>query len=312
MENVVIIWSGPAWRTAAIYTGRAQLQPLMFEWFMAWGLPAGWQLTTTTDVENFPGFPTGISGFELVQKMREQAINCGARIQTKTVDKVDLSSQPFKVFVWNDVIETKTIIITTGATAKKLWIPWEAKYRWKWVSCCAVCDWWLPVYRDKHIVVIWWWDVAMEDAMYLTNFASKVTILVRRDVLRCSKVMHERVLNESKIEIKYHTEALEVLWDENITWLKIINNQTNEESILECGWLFYAIWHTPNVEFLDGQLELLESWHIKTKPWTTETSVPWVFAAGDVQDPVYRQAITSAWTGCMAGLQAERYINMNN
>jgi len=309
MENVVIIWSGPAWRTAAIYTGRALLNPLMFEWFMAWGLPAGWQLTTTTDIENFPWFPDWIWGFELVNRMRQQAIKFGARIETKTVDKVDLSSKPFKVFVWDQVIETKSIIVTTWATPKRLGIPGEVRFWKRGISCCAVCDWGLPIFRDKHIVVIWWWNVAMEDALYMTNFASKVTILVRRDVLRCSKVMHERVLQEPKIEIMYNTEAKKVLWEDSMTWLEIINNKTNETSTLECQWLFYAIWHTPNTEFLQWQLELLESGHIKTKPGSTETSVPWVFAAWDVQDPEFRQAITSAWTGAMAWLQAEKYVN---
>lgn len=308
MENVVIIWSWPAWRTAAIYTGRAMLNPLMFEWFMAWWLPAWWQLTTTTDVENFPWFPESIWWFELVQKMRDQSIKYWARIETKTVDKVDLSSNPFKVFVWDNVIETKSIIISTWATAKKLWIPWESKFWMKWVSCCAVCDWWLPMFRDKHIVVVWWWDVAMEDALYLTHFASKVTILVRRDVLRCSKIVHERVLQESKIEIKYNTQAIEILWDDKMTWIKILNNKSNEESILDCWWLFYAIGHTPNTEFLQWQLELLDSGHIKTKPGTTETSIPWVFAAWDVQDPIYRQAIVSAGTWAMAWIQVERFL----
>lgn len=312
MENVVIIWSWPAGRTAAIYTGRALLNPLMFEWFMAWWLPAGWQLTTTTSIENFPWFPDGVWWFELVQKMRDQAIKCWARIETKTVDRVDLSSHPFKVFVWDQEIETKSIIITTWATPKRLWILGEARYRKRWISCCAVCDGWLPMFRDKHLVVIWWWNVAMEDALYLTAFASKVTILVRKWewMLRCSKVMEERVKQEPKIEIMYHTEAKKVLWDDtHMTWLEIINNETNEESTLDCEWLFYAIWHTPNTEFLWWQLELLESGHIKTKPWTMETSVPGVFAAWDVQDPVYRQAITSAGTWAMAWLQAEKYVN---
>lgn len=310
MENVVIIWSGPAGRTAAIYTARALLNPLMFEWFMAWWLPAWWQLTTTTDIENFPGFPDWIWWFELVDRMRKQALKFGARIETKTVDKVDLSCRPFKVFVWDQIIETKSIIVTTWATPKRLWILWEVKFWKRWISCCAVCDWWLPMFRDKHLVVIWWWNVAMEDALYLTNFASKVTILVRKWewMLRCSKVIHERVLQEPKIEIMYHTEAKKILWEDSMIWLQIVNNETNEESVLECQWLFYAIWHTPNTAFLNWQLELLESWHIKTNPATMETSVPWVFAAWDVQDPVFRQAITSAGTWAMAWLQVEKYI----
>lgn len=311
MENVVIIWSGPAGHTASIYTAKALLKPLMFEWFMAWGIAAGWQLTTTTTIENFPWFPEGIDGFHLMNQMRQQSINSWTRIETKTVDKVDLSSSPFKVYVGNDVIEAKSLIVATWATAKRMWLLWEAQYRNKWVSACAICDGWLPMFRDQHIAVIGGWDAAMEEAIHLTHFASKVSVLVRRDELRASKVMQERAKANPKIEILWNTEATQIVWEEhgNMTWLKIKNNKTNEESLLEVKWLFYAIGHKPNTDFLDGQLELDESGYIITKPWTTQTSVPWVFAAWDVQDRKYRQAITSAGTGCMAALEAENYLN---
>ena len=310
MENIIIIWSGPAGHTASIYTAKAMLKPLMFEWFMAGGIAAGGQLTTTTTIENFPWFPTGVDGFQLMSDMRQQSINSGTRIETKTVDKVDLSSQPFKVIVWNDVIEAKSLIIATWATAKRMWLLGEAQYRGRWVSACAICDGALPMYRDQHIVVIWGWDAAIEEAVHLTHFASKVSLIVRRDEFRASKAMQDKAFANDKIEILRNTEATKIVWEDhgNMTWLEVFNNKTDEKSLLEAKWLFYAIWHKPNTDFLDGQLELDETWYIITKPWTTETSVEWVFAAGDVQDPKYRQAITSAGTGCMAALEAEKFI----
>lgn len=311
MEKVIIIWSWPAGHTAAIYTAKAMLDPLMFEWFMAGWIAAWWQLTTTTTIENFPGFPKGIDWATLMHQMREQSINSGARIETKTVDKVDLSWKTFKIFSWNEEVETKSLIIATWATAKRMWLLWEAKFRNRWVSACAICDGWLPIFRDQHIIVVWWWDAAMEEAIHLTHFASKVTVLVRKDKLRASKAMQEKAKSNSKIEFMRNTEAKEILWDTVMTWLKIFNNKTNEEFVLQAKWLFYAIWHKPNTEFLDWQLELDESWYIITKAGSTQTSVPWVFAAWDVQDKKYRQAITSAWTGCMAALEAEKHL-LNN
>jgi thioredoxin reductase (NADPH) len=310
MEKIVIIWSWPAWHTAAIYTAKAMLNPLMFEWFMAWWIAAGWQLTTTTTIENFPWFPDGIDWFHLMQNMRQQSINSWTRIETKTVDKLDLSSSPFKVYIWTETIEANALIIATGATAKRMWLLWEASFWWRWVSACAICDWWLPMYRDQHILVIWGGDAAMEEALHLTNFASKVSIVVRRDELRASKVMQKRVLNSPKIEILRNIEPKEIVWENggNMTWLKVFNNKTNEEFMVEAKGMFYAIGHKPNTNFLDGQLDLDESWYIVTKPWTTQTSVPWVFAAWDVQDKKYRQAITSAGSGCMAALEAEKYL----
>lgn len=307
-QNVVIIWWWPAWHTAAIYTARAWLNPIMYEWFMAWWMPPGGQLTTTTTVENFPWFPDGIWGLELMTQMKQQSEKQWAKILMKTIDKVDFSSQPFHLYAWDEEVLAKTVIIATWATAKRLRIPWENQFRQRGISACAVCDGGLPIYRNQRIVVIWWWDVACEEAMYLTNFASEVIMLVRRDVLRASKAMQEKVLKNEKITIMWHTEAVSCHWDKNLEWLTVVNNQTKEESEIECRGLFYAIGHQPNTEFLNGQLDMDETGYIITHDWV-KTSVPGVFAAWDVQDKVYRQAITSAWTWCMAALEAERFIN---
>ena len=308
IQNVVIIWWWPAWHTAAIYTARAWLNPIMYEWFMAWWMPPGGQLTTTTTVENFPWFPSWIWWLELMTQMKQQSENQWAKVEMKTIDKVDFSSQPFKLYSWDEEILAKTVIIATWATAKRLRIPWENQFRQRGISACAVCDGGLPIYRNQRIVVIWWWDVACEEAIYLTNFASEVIMLVRRDVLRASKAMQEKVFKNEKITIMRHTEAVSCHWDKNLESIKVVNNQTKEESEIECRWLFYAIWHQPNTEFLKWQLDTDETGYIITHEWV-KTSVPWVFAAWDVQDKVYRQAITSAWTGCMAALGAERYLS---
>ena len=308
VQNVVIIWWWPAWHTAAIYTARAWLNPIMYEWFMAWWMPPGGQLTTTTTVENFPWFPDWIWWLELMTQMKQQSEKQWAKVLMKTIDKVNFSSQPFHLYAWDEEILTKTVIIATWATAKRLRIPWENQFRQRGISACAVCDGGLPIYRNQRIVVIGWWDVACEEAMYLTNFASEVIMLVRRNVLRASKAMQEKVFKNEKIKIMWYTEAVSCHWDKNLESIKVVNNQTKEESEIECRGLFYAIWHQPNTEFLNGQLDMDETGYIITHDWV-KTSVPWIFAAGDVQDKVYRQAITSAWTGCMAALEAERFIN---
>ena len=336
MENVVIIGSGPAGHTAAIYAARANLNPLMFEWFMAGGVAAGGQLTTTSKVENFPGFPQGIDGMELMNNMRQQSIAMGTRIESKTIDKVDFSKQPLKIFSGNEVIETTSVIIATGAIAKRLGITWETTYRQKGISACAVCDGGLPIFRNKPVVVIGWWDVAMEEAQHMSHFASKVIILVRTDKLRASEIMQTRAKTNEKIEFMRHTEALEAQGNgDMLTGLKAINNQTKKETIIECSWLFYAIGHTPNTKFLWWQINIDNdgyiitygklcddtiSWRTILSPqqeikfkdgkqrYQTCTSVSWVFAAGDVADKKYRQAITSAGTGCMAALEAQKYL----
>lgn len=309
LENVIIIGSGPAGHTAAIYTGRALLNPLMFEGEYAGGVAAGGQLTTTTDVENFPGFPKGIMGPELMLNMRDQALHCGARIETKTVDHIDVSSSPFKVTVGDTTYTTKTIIIATGATAKRLHIKGEDTFWQKGISACAVCDGALPIFRNAPLIVIGGGDSACEEASFLTKYASKVYMLVRKDTLRASKVMQERVKSNEKIEILWHSEALEALGDTSLKQVRVINHETNLESVLDVRGLFYAIGHKPNTDFLGTQLSLDESGYILTKPGTTETNVPGVFAAGDVQDKKYRQAITAAGSGCMAALEAEKYLH---
>lgn len=318
-QNVVIIWSGPAGHTAAIYAARAMLEPLMFEGFLAWGIAAWGQLTTTTEVENYPGFPEGIQGPELMQRMREQSLHSWCRIETKTVDRVDLAVWPYKVVVGGETIETKSIIIATGAVAKRMYLIGEDVYRQRGVSACAVCDGGLPLFRNKPLVVIGGGDSACEEANYLSKFGSKVYMLVRRGELRASKVMQERVKNNPKIEVLWHTEGVEISGDGKVmTALRVINNQTQEERLLEVNGLFYAIGHKPNTEFLEGQVRTDEVGYIQVKPWTTQVYrpsdtwidevIPGVFAAGDVADKKYRQAITSAWTWCMAALEAEHWL----
>lgn len=313
-HNLIIIWSWPAWHTAAIYAARANLQPLMFEGLLAWGVAAGWQLTTTTTVENFPGFPHGIMWPELMDNMRQQSLNNGVEIKTQTVDSVDLSIKPFKVTArWQDYF-AHSLIIATGATAKKLDKPWVTEYWMRGISGCAVCDGALPIFRNKTLIVIWGWDVAMEEATHLSHFWSKVIIILRRTKadLRASKAMQERVFANEKIEFMENSELHEVVWNGDLmSGVKIINNLTWEITDVSAGWLFFAIGHTPNTGFLGGQIEVDESGYIITQKWNTSTSVSWVFAAWDVQDKVYRQAITSAWTWCMAALEAEKRLQEN-
>lgn len=308
MEKVVIIGSGPAGHTAAIYAGRAQLTPLMFEGEFAAGVAAGGQLTTTTEVENFPGFPEGISGPELMVRMREQSEKSGTRIETRTVDRVDLSQNPFKVYLGEDSIEAQTIIIATGATAKRMQVPGEDKLWQRGISACAVCDGGLPIFRQKHVVVVGGGDSAAEEATYLTKFASKVTMLVRKDHLRASKAMQQRVLNNEKITVMWNTVLVEALGNQVLTHLKVQHVLTKEETTLEASGLFYAIGHVPNTAFLENQIDLDEVGYIRTVPGSTKTSVEGVFACGDVQDKHYRQAISAAGSGCMAALDAEKYL----
>ena len=244
-----------------------------------------------------------------MDKMREQSIHCGTRIKTETVDKVDLSSRPYKVFVGDQVVETKSIIIATGATAKRMNLPGEERLWQRGISACAVCDGALPIFRNKVLVVVGGGDSAVEEATYLTKFAGKVIMLVRRDVLRASKVMQDRAKNNPKIEIRFNTAPIEVLGEKFLTGVKVESTVDRQQSVIEAGGLFYAIGHVPNTSFLEGQLELDDTGYIKTKPGTTYTSKEGVFAAGDVQDKIYRQAITSAGTGCMAALEAERFLS---
>ena len=276
---------------------------------MAGGVAAGGQLTTTTEVENYPGFPEGIMGPELMDQMRKQSVRLGTRIKTETVDSIDMSQRPFVVRSGSSEYRAESVIIATGATAKRLGLPGEEDYWQRGMSACAVCDGALPIFRDKPLVVIGGGDSACEEASYLAKFGSSVTMLVRRDELRASKAMQKRVFDNEKISIMWNTNATEVLGDGKLlTQVKVRNNKSGEEQVLDAGGLFYAIGHTPNTAFLNGQVETDETGYIITHGKSTATNVPGVFAAGDVQDRTYRQAVTAAGSGCMAALEAEKFL----
>jgi thioredoxin reductase (NADPH) len=308
-EKVVIIGSGPAAHTAAIYAGRADLKPLVFEGFMAGGVAAGGQLTTTTEIENFPGFPEGIGGPELMARMREQSINCGAVIRTETIASVDFSSRPFKVTPeGGQPIAAESVIIATGATAKRLGIKGEDTYWQKGMSACAVCDGALPMFRDKPLVVVGGGDTAMEEASHLTKFGSKVYIVHRRDEFRASEAMQKRIFENAKVEVIWDSVVSEAKGGDFLESVTIQNVKTGEEKDIEVNGLFYAIGHKPNTDFLGGQVETDAAGYIVTKANVMATSVDGVFAAGDVQDPHYRQAIAAAGSGCQAALEAQHFI----
>jgi thioredoxin reductase (NADPH) len=307
IENVVIIGSGPAGHTAAIYAARANMNPLMFEGFMAGGVAAGGQLTTTTEIENFPGF-VSIGGPELMVKMREQAIHCGTRIRTETVTKVDFSKRPFKIWAEDDLVEARTIIIATGATAKRMFVPGEEALWQRGISACAVCDGALPLFRNQPLVVVGGGDTAVEEATHLTKFGSKVYLVHRRDSLRASKAMQQRAFNNAKIEMVWDTLLVDAEGTDSLERVKLQNVKSGKEHFLDAKGLFYAIGHTPNTAFLECQVKTDEMGYIVTEPGSTRTSVRGVFAAGDVQDKRYRQAVTSAGTGCMAALDAEHFL----
>jgi thioredoxin reductase (NADPH) len=313
-HQVTIIGSGPAAHTAAIYLARAEIKPTMYEGMLANGIAAGGQLTTTTEIENFPGFPEGINGSTLMDQMREQSSRFGTEIITETISKVDLSSRPFKLWTeWNEDSEpvtTDAIILATGASAKRMHLPGEETYWQQGISACAVCDGAVPIFRNKPLAVIGGGDSACEEAVFLTKYASKVYLLVRRDQLRASTIMQKRVFNNEKLEVLWNTEAKEACGDGKLLQsLTIFNNKTNETSSLPVNGLFYAIGHTPATQIVANQVKTDDQGYVLTTPGSTETSVPGVFAAGDVQDKKYRQAITSAGTGCMAALDAEKFIS---
>jgi thioredoxin reductase (NADPH) len=314
IHKVLIIGSGPAGLTAAIYAARANLKPLCVEGFNAGGLIPGGQLMFTTDVENFPGFPKGITGQELMAAFREQAERQGTEFITADVQKVDFSERPFKVWVGEDenVLHlAHTVIIATGARANYLGLPNEQLLKNKGVSACAVCDG--ALFRNKHVAVVGGGDTAMEEASYLAGLCASVTLLHRRDEFRASKVMQERVLNHDKITVlKSHvvSDVLGVEQDQ-VTGLRVKDLKSGSERTLEVSALFVAIGHTPMTDLFKGQLELHPNGYLKVKPGSTVTSVPGVFAAGDVADWTYRQAVTAAGTGCMAALDAERWLAEN-
>ena len=310
LENVVIIGSGPAAHTAAIYAARAEMKPVLFEGFMAGGVAAGGQLTTTTEVENFPGFPEGITGGELTALFRAQSLRFGTRIHTETVTRVDLSGHPFDFATDEREGEAKSLIIASGATARRLDIPgagddelWQ-----KGISACAVCDGALPIYRDQPLVVVGGGDSAMEEAMFLTKYGSRVYIVHRRHELRASKIMQQRAMSNDKIEFLWSHEVERAVGTDALTGVVVTNRQTGTQRTIEAAGLFFAIGHTPNTSFLGGQLEVDEAGYIITKPDSTATNVPGVFAAGDVQDRKWRQAVTAAGTGCMAALESEHFL----
>lgn len=312
-NKVTIIGSGPAAHTAAIYLARAEIKPVLYEGMMANGIAPGGQLTTTTEIENFPGFPEGLMGSELMDRMKAQSLKFGTEIITETVSKVDFSSKPFKLWTeFNEDAEpitTDAVVIATGASAKRLHLPGEDTYWQQGISACAVCDGAVPIFRNKPLAVIGGGDSACEEALFLTKYGSKVYMIVRKDYLRASKVMQKRVQNNPKMEVVYNTVTLEAKGDGKfLNAISVKNVKTDEVSDLPVNGLFYAIGHTPATSVFKDQLDTDEVGYIKTVPGSTATSVPGVFAAGDVQDKKYRQAITSAGTGCMAGLDAEHYI----
>ncbi|KAK7689924.1 thioredoxin-disulfide reductase [Cerrena zonata] len=312
-SKVVIIGSGPAGHTAAIYLARANLSPVLFEGFMANGFAAGGQLTTTTEIENFPGFPSGILGPELMDRFRAQSLRFGTKIITETVSKLDLSARPFRY--WREYQEDQepetadAVIIATGASAKRLGLQGEETYWQSGISACAVCDGAVPIFRNKPLAVIGGGDSAAEEATYLTKYGSHVYVLVRRGELRASKIMQKRLTNNPKITVLWHTVAVECRGNGDLLdRLLIRNTLSGEEKELQVNGLFYAIGHEPATALVRGQLQTDGDGYIVTVPGTTQTSVKGVFAAGDVQDKKYRQAITSAGSGCMAALEAERLI----
>ena len=311
-ENVVIIGSGPAGWTAALYAARANLEPVVFEGEPAGTMLPGGQLMITTEVENYPGFPAGVTGPELMEKMREQALRFGVRAEMENIVDVDFGVYPFRLKPnYGEEIEAMSVIVATGANAKWMGLPNEERLALSGggVSACAVCDAALPVYRDRTLAVIGGGDTAMEEALYTTKFAKEVLIIHRRDEFRASQIMAERVLSHPKIRVLWNRKVVDVLGQDAIEGLRLEDTVTGEISDIEVGGMFVAIGHQPNTAFLRGQLELTPAGYVRLPhAWRTATSVDGVFAAGDVMDDYYRQAVTAAGTGCMAALEAERWL----
>lgn len=300
--HCLIIGSGPAGYTAAIYASRANLKPVLYS-----GLQPGGQLTITTDVENYPGYPEGVMGPQMMKDFEEQARRMGADLRWGMISKVDFSQRPFKVEIDEEKwIEADSIIIATGASAKWLGLESEQRLNGYGVSACAVCDGFF--FKDKEVAIVGAGDTACEEALYLSKLCSKVHMLVRRDEMRASKVMQERVLKTSNIQVYWNSETLEVLGEKTVNAIKINNIATNEVSEIPVSAFFVAIGHQPNSGMFKDYLELDEQDYIVTKPGTSHTNIEGVFACGDVQDKIYRQAVTAAGSGCMAALDAERYL----
>lgn len=304
-EKVIIIGSGPAGYTAAIYSARANLKPLLFE-----GDEPGGQLMTTTDVENYPGFSDGVMGPEMMQVFRKQAERFGTRMISKRIEKVDFSKRPYKVWSDGQEYQAETIIISTGATAKLLNIESEKKFWAKGVSACATCDG--AFFKDVEVAIVGGGDTAMEEALFLTRYATKVHVVHRRDSFRASKIMADRVLNHEKINVIWNAEVDEVYGDRIVRGVKLKDTKDGSIKDLPVEGLFVAIGHKPNTDIFKGQIDMNEVGYITTKPDSTYTNVDGVFACGDVQDPVYRQAVTAAGTGCMAAIDAERWLEKNH
>lgn len=304
MEKVVIVGTGCAGLTAALYTARANLSPLVFTGIMPGGL-----LTTTSIVENYPGFPEGIDGYELMTRMQKQAERFGARVQFGTVEAVDLSKRPFKLTVDGELVEAQTLIIASGASHRHLGLESESLLEKKGVTYCATCDGALPIFRNQPLVVVGGGDSACEEATYLTRFASVVYLVHRRDQLRASKIMAERTLSNPKVKPVWDSTVTEILdvKQDKVTGVRLKNLKTTAERVMDCAGVFVAIGHVPNTEIYKGLLEMDENGYLITKRGT-ETSVPGVFVAGDCADHVYRQAVTAAGTGCAAAIDAERYL----
>jgi thioredoxin reductase (NADPH) len=303
IHDVIVIGSGPSGLTAAVYTARANLHPLVIE-----GVGAGGQLMLTTDVENFPGFPDGILGPELMMKMREQAARFGTEFVTADVDRVDFSSRPFGVWVGATEYRAKSVIISTGASARMLGIPAEQRLLGHGVSTCATCDGFF--FREKPLAIVGGGDSAIEEAIFLTKFATTVTVVHRRDELRASKIMQDRAFANDKIHFRWNSVVEDIVGDGRTGVEKVVlrDTVTGELSDLDVQGVFVAIGHDPNTGLFVGQLELDDDGYVVNEPGTTRTSVEGVFAAGDVQDHVYRQAITAAGSGCMAAIEAERWL----
>jgi thioredoxin reductase (NADPH) len=311
-EKVVIVGSGPAGWTAAVYAARANLDPVVFEGAGSRTMIPGGQLMFTTDVENYPGFPDGVTGPEMMLAFKQQAERFGTRVFTEDIERVDFSTYPRRLYSnMGREIEADAVILATGANAKWIGVPGEEHLARTGggVSACAVCDGALPFYREKVLAVVGGGDTAMEEALYLTNFASEVVIIHRRDAFRASQIMADRALASPKIRVLWDTIVTEVLGEDEIRALRTRNVKTGAEAELTVGGLFVAIGHTPNTEFMDGQVALKDNGYVEPATgWRTATSVPGVFAAGDVMDDFYRQAVTAAGSGCMAALEAERWL----
>ena len=312
IENLVIVGSGPAGWTAAIYGARASLDPLVFEGAGSRTMIPGGQLMFTTDVENYPGFPDGIGGIEMMMDFKKQALRFDTRVVTEDIEEVDFARRPFRLrSSTGQVVRARTVVIATGANARWLGVPGEERLAQSGggVSACAVCDGALPHFRGQVVAVVGGGDSAMEEALYMTKFAGEVLLIHRRDELRASQIMQDRAFASDTIRILWNRTVSAVLGDEVITGLRLRDTATGEESEVAVGGMFVAIGHDPNTAFLRGHIDLKDNGYVRLPtPWRTETSVPGVFAAGDVMDDYYRQAVSAAGTGCMAALEAERFL----